>query len=57
MSLDTVKPKGMLIESYDRLSQILIDPMEFESDPVQSAPVHALLSAEDEVRGVPLSSI
>jgi len=38
MSLDTVKPKGMLIASYDRLSQILIDPMEFESDPVQSAP-------------------
>ena len=35
MSLDTVKPKGMLIESYDRLSQILIDSMEFESDPVQ----------------------
>jgi hypothetical protein len=28
MSLDTVKPKGMLIQSYDRLSQILIDPME-----------------------------
>ena len=57
MSLDTVKPKGMLIDSYDRLSQILIDPMEFESDPVQPPPVHALLSAEDEVRDVPLSSI
>ena len=32
MSLDTVKPKGILVESYDRLSQILIDPMEFESN-------------------------
>ena len=57
MSLDTVKPKGIPIESYDRLSQILIGPMEFESDPVRSAPVHDLLSAEDEVRGGPLSSI
>ena len=33
MSLDTVKPKAILIECYDRLSQILIDLMEFESDP------------------------
>ena len=44
MSLDTVTPKDMLISSYDCLSQILIATAGFESDPVQLAPVHALLS-------------
>jgi hypothetical protein len=32
MSVDTVKPKGMLIDSYDCLSQILIAPAGFESE-------------------------